>query len=290
MPEGRSAMIIDFHTHVFPPEIVAHREQFFSGEPAFRLLYENQKKSPLASAEDLIGTMDRLQVRGAVTFGFPWKQSALIRRSNDYVLESLRRFPDRLVGFACLNPELPDALEEGERCLRAGMKGIGELALYGSPGPRGWRELFSPLARLAADRSVPLLLHTNEPVGHRYPGKERLPAWDLYGLIQSFPETQFILAHWGGGLWWYRLLKREVREVLQNVYVDTAASPFLYRPEIYRYAIEILGADKILFGSDYPLLTLDRYVQELGETGVDPLDQQAILGLNARRVLHWPSA
>jgi predicted TIM-barrel fold metal-dependent hydrolase len=283
-------VIIDFHTHVFPPEIVAHREQYFPGEPAFRLLYEDQKKSPLATAEDLIGTMDRQQVRGAVTFGFPWKQSALIRRSNDYVLASLRRFPDRLVGFACLNPEHPDALEEGERCLRAGMKGIGELALYGSPGPRSWKELFSPLARLAAVWDVPLLLHTNEPVGHLYPGKERLPAWDLYDLIQSFPETKFILAHWGGGLWWYQLLKREVREVLINVYVDTAASPFLYRPEIYRYAIEILGVDKILFGSDYPLLKPDRYKKELLEARIGEEDRRTIFGGNAQKLLQWPSS
>ena len=281
-------MIIDFHTHIFPPEIVAHREQFFPGEPAFRLLYEDQKKSPLATAEDLIGTMDRLQVHGAVTFGFPWKQSALIRLSNDYVLESIGRFPQRLVGFACLNPERPDTLEEADRCLRAGMKGIGELALYGTPGDRPWKELFSPLARLAAARGVPLLLHTNEPVGHFYPGKERLPAWDLYGLIQSFPETKFILAHWGGGLWWYQLLKREVREALKNVYVDTAASPFLYRPEIYRYAVEILGASKILFGSDYPLLTLDRYVKELEDARVEEADRLAILGFNAQRLLRWP--
>jgi uncharacterized protein len=282
-------MIIDFHTHVFPPEIVDHRERFFPGEPAFRLLYEDRKRSPLATAEDLIGTMDHLQVHGAVTFGFPWKQSSMIRRSNDYVLESIGRFPQRLVGFACLNPELPDTLEEAERCLQGGMKGIGELALYGTPGARSWKELFSPPAKLAAAWGVPLLLHTNEPVGHCYPGKERLPAWEVYDLIQSFPDTKFVLAHWGGGLWWYQLLKREVREVLKNVYVDTAASPFLYRPEIFRYAVEILGAHKILFGSDYPLLKPDRYQKELREARVEEEDCRAILGGNARTLLHWPS-
>jgi uncharacterized protein len=281
-------MIIDIHTHIFPPEIVAHRERFFPGEPAFELLYADRKKSPLAAGEDLIAALDTHQVQGAATFGFPWKQSSLIRRSNDYVLEAVRRFPQRLVGFVCLNPELPDTREEAERCLRAGMKGIGELALYGSSSPQSWKELFSPLARLAADWGVPLLLHTNEPVGHSYPGKERLPPWDLYELIRSFPETKFILAHWGGGLWWYQLLKREVREVLKNTYVDTAASPFLFLPEIYRYAIDILGVDKILFGSDYPLLTLDRYLKELKDARVAAADRLAILGVNAQRMLRWP--
>lgn len=281
-------MIIDIHTHIFPPEIVADRERFFSGEPAFRLLYENQDKSPLVTVEGLIEALDRSAIQGAVTFGFPWKQPELIRRSNDYVLESAARFPDRLRGFACVNPELPGAVREAERCLRAGLAGIGELALYGTPAGGSWPACFRPLAELAADRGVPLLLHTNEPVGHLYPGKEHLPAWDLYGLIRSFPETRFILAHWGGGLWWYTLLKREVREALRNVYVDTAASPFLYRPEIYRYALEIFGVEKILYGSDYPLLTLDRYVQELEEARIGETDRRAILGGNAQSLLHWP--
>jgi hypothetical protein len=283
-------LIIDFHTHIFPPEVVAEREKFFPGEPAFRLLYENSRKSPLATAEDLIAALDRSGIQGAVTFGFPWKRPEWIRRGNDYVLEALARYPDRLRGFACVNPELPQARTEAERCLEAGMQGIGELALYAAPSGKNWLECFGPLAELAGDRGVPLLLHTNEPVGHLYPGKERLPAWDLYGLIRSFPETRFILAHWGGGLWWYALLKREVREALGNVYVDTAASPFLYRPEIYRYALEILGVEKILYGSDYPLLTLDRYVKELEGARVEESDRRAILGGNAQRILHWPPA
>jgi hypothetical protein len=281
-------MILDIHTHIFPPEIVSHREQFFPAEPAFKLLYENKEKSPLATAEDLLAALDRSQIRGAVTFGFPWKQPGLMRRSNDYVLESVARYPDRLRGFACVNPELPDAPGEAARCLQAGLQGIGELALYDAPAGRDWGECFRPLAGLAAERGVPLLLHTNEPVGHRYPGKERLPAWEVYDLIKAFPKTIFILAHWGGGLWWHQLLKREVREVLHNVYVDTAASPFLYRPDIYRYAIEIFGVEKILYGSDYPLLKADRYLKELSEARVAEADRRAILGGNAQRILRWP--
>ena len=49
-------------------------------------------------------------------------------------------------------------------------------------------------------------------------------------------------------------MKKEVKGVLQNVWFDTAASPFLYQPEMYRVAGEAVGFDKILFGSDFPLL------------------------------------
>jgi uncharacterized protein len=282
-------MIIDFHTHIFPPEVCQDRERFFQGEPAFRLLYQKAGKSPLSTGEQLLDYLDRHHIDRAVTFGFPWQQSNLIRRSNDYVLETMNRHPGRITGFACINPMSAGALEEAQRCLKEGLKGLGEIALYDPAVNADRMEGLKPLAQLAAQNNVPLLLHTNEPVGHYYPGKVRLPFWDLYDLIQSHPQTRFILAHWGGGLWWYLLMKREVKAVLANTYVDTAASPFLYRPEIYRYAVEIMGLEKILFGSDFPLLPLDRYQKEMDQAGLYPEEQGAILGQNAQKLLNQPS-
>ena len=281
--------ILDIHTHIFSPEICRDRESFFPGEPAFELLYRDEKKAPLSTAGGLIKAMDRDGIQASVTFGFPWKQPKLVRRSNDYVLEAMARYPNRLLGFACLNPELPEAVEEGERCLQAGMKGLGELALYPPLAGGSWLERMGPLVDLANKWKVPVLLHINEPVGHQYPGKGQQPFWELYELIKAFPTTLFILAHWGGGLWWYQLLKREVGNVLTNTYFDTAASPFLYRPEIYEFALKIIGPEKILYGSDFPLLGLDRYLQELDQTGLTPDQRAAILGGNSQRVLGWPA-
>jgi predicted TIM-barrel fold metal-dependent hydrolase len=232
--------------------------------------------------------MDRDGIRASVAFGFPWKQPDLIRRSNDYVLEAMTLYPDRLLGFACLNPELPEALEEGERCLKSGMKGLGEIGLYTPLAEGSLVDRLSPLVEMATRWKVPILIHTSEPAGHQYPGKGHLPLNELYELIKLFPSTIFILAHWGGGLWWYQLMKREVREVLTNTYFDTAASPFLYRPEIYEHALKIIGTEKILFGSDYPLLPLGRYLKELSQVGLTVEQQTAILGGNSQRLLGWP--
>ncbi len=281
-------LIIDIHTHIFPPEIGRDRKSFFRGEPAFELLYQDEKRGPLTTADGLIKAMDRDGIRTSVTFGFPWKQPELVRRSNDYVLEAMARYPQRLLGFACLNPELTEAREEGERCLQAGMKGLGELALYSPPAGGSWLEKMGPLVNLAARWEVPVLLHINEPVGHQYPGKGHQPFWEVYELIKSFPAARFILAHWGGGLWWYQLMKREVEKVLTNTWFDTAASPFLYRPEIYRYALQIIGPEKILYGSDYPLLGLERYLKELEQAGITEEQRSAILGRNSQKVLGWP--
>ena len=88
-------------------------------------------------------------------------------------------------------------------------------------------------------------------------------------------------------MWWYQPVKREVREVLKNVYVDTAASPFLYRPEIYRLAAEMVGPEKILFGSDYPLLTPKRYLKEMDKANLPADWRKMILGENLAKLLGW---
>jgi len=93
-----------------------------------------------------------------------------------------------------------------------------------------------------------------------------------------------VLAHWGGGIFFYSVLKKEVKEVLHNVYYDTAASPFLYDPRIYRLAIEMAGLDKILLGTDYPLIKPKRYFQELEAAGLSREEIEQIGGGNAMRL------
>ncbi|MBW2168847.1 MAG: amidohydrolase family protein, partial [Deltaproteobacteria bacterium] len=93
------------------------------------------------------------------------------------------------------------------------------------------------------------------------------------------------LAHWGGGIFLYALMKKEVKEVLQNVWLDTAASPFLYTPEIYRIAGDIIGFEKIIFGTDYPLIKPQRYFNEMESAGLSSAAIEQITGLNAANLL-----
>jgi predicted TIM-barrel fold metal-dependent hydrolase len=130
-------------------------------------------------------------------------------------------------------------------------------------------------------RRRPVLLHTNEPVGHAYPGKTPNTLAQLYRLVERFRDNTLVLAHWGGGLFFYHLLKRDVKQRLRNVYFDTAASPYLYDPAVYAIAIRTIGAEKILFGSDYPLLPPERYFREMEAAGVSSRDRDMICGRNA---------
>lgn len=274
-------MIVDAHTHIFPPQVVEDRQRFLEGEPAFAAIYADPK-APMVTAEGLVAAMDRDGVDVSWALGFPWVREENARLHNDYLAQVMREYPDRLRCLGCVHPPAGWARGEAERCLGLGLAGLGELAFYDSDLDL---DSLAPFCRLCAEADRPLLLHTNEPVGHRYPGKAPMTLAALYALIKENPDTRFVLAHMGAGLFFYGLLKKEVREVLAKVWLDTAAAPFLYRPRTYALAVEILGAEKVLLGSDYPLLPVSRYRRELDQAGLTPGELELVLGGAAARVI-----
>jgi predicted TIM-barrel fold metal-dependent hydrolase len=276
-------MIIDFHTHVFPSFFRHGRADIFSEEPAFESIYASSK-ARLIGAKELLASMDKAGIHRSVIFGFPWEQPDNFRRHNDYIIEVVNRHPDRFLGFCCFSPLSPDGPREVERCLQAGLLGVGELAVYNAGLSAGVVEGLSEVMLLCSQFDVPFLLHTNEPVGHEYPGKAPMTLVQIYGFLKTYSANRIVLAHWGGGLFFYGLMK-EVKKILQNVWFDTAASPFLYTPEIYRIAGEIVGFEKILFGTDYPLIEPQRYFNEMDSAGLSSMAIEQITGLNAAKLL-----
>lgn len=282
-------MIIDMHTHLFPTTIRENRENFFLDEPAFALLYRDPG-ARMVGSDEMVRAMDEHGVDVSVVFGFPWMNPDTCRRHNDFILESVSRHPDRFVGFCCVNPYTPEAEKEVQRSLDSGLSGVGELALYQEGGiTQEAVDRLEPIMAQCRQKNLPVLFHTNEPVGHVYPGKSDNTLAQIYNLVRTYGENTIILGHWGGGLFFYNLLKKEVREVLANVYFDTAASPFLYDPQIYRVAMELAGEEKILFGTDYPLIPPSRYYKEIEAAGISAAAREKLLGANAARVLSIPN-
>jgi hypothetical protein len=276
-------MIIDAHTHLLPASVVKSRRSFFRRDEAFRLLYENEK-ARLARPEDFLEVMDREGVHRSVICGFPWEDPALCREGNDFLWECQARYPGRFLPLACFSlRSLREAEKERDRCLTKGFAGIGELAFYrGGLSSEKIRRLTVVLNPLRG-KGVPVLLHTHEPVGHEYPGKSGGALLPVFRLLQALPDVTFVLAHWGGGFFFYELMP-EVARAAAGVFYDTAASPFLYRPLIYSLALKIVGPGRILFGSDYPLLSPKRYFSEMAEARLPAPIRARIQGLNARRL------
>jgi len=278
------AMIIDFHTHIFPPWIKDDRSKYAGRDQTLASMYSSPK-SRMATADEVIASMDRDGVDISVVLNIGWGSSELYTATNDYIMESIARYPKRLIGFCTIPLQSPEAaMAEIERCVKGGVRGVGEIR----PDPQRTdlrdEKAIRPVIELIIRHKLILLTHTSEPVGHQYPGKGKITPDVIYPLITAFPELKLVCAHWGGGLPFYALMP-EVKEALANVFFDTAASPFLYTPQIYRQVSEILGAEKILFGTDYPLMPQRRVMKEIKSLNLPGDTEDLILSGNARKLL-----
>lgn len=277
-------MVIDFHTHVFPPEICKHREKYCRRDPWFAELYSNPGAS-MVTADDLILEMEQSGVDISVTFSFGWSDPGLIEECNSYVIDAVNRYCGRLYGMAVIQPNAGTrAVRELERCALAGLIGMGELMPHG----QGYRlsdiHLLSPLMEVVKQHQLLILSHCSEPIGHQYPGKGNVSVQDVVAFLTAFPDVRFIAAHWGGGLPFYALMP-EIQQLTAHVWYDTAATIYLYRDAIFPTVAQMVGADRILFASDYGLLRQKRVINHIRQTTLSEEQQQLVLGKNAEQLL-----
>jgi len=277
-------MIIDFHTHVLSPQIQQNRDQYIESDPCFAAIYSNPK-AKIATADELIQSMDEAGIDISVVVNYGWTTHEMCVETNDYILESVARYPQRLIGFCTVQLQSGEAATaEIERCAKGGMKGVGEMRPDLQMVDLGDEVVMNPFIEALRKYKLIMLTHASEPVGHDYPGKGAVTPDVLYPLITSFPDLTIVCAHWGGGLPFYALMP-EVKRALSNVYFDTAASPFLYNAQVYNQVSQLVGADKILFGTDYPLLAQSRLLKEIESLNLAKETKEMILSGNARRLL-----
>jgi len=277
-------MIIDFHTHVFPPQIKKNRSKYIDSDPCFAILY-SEKNAKLATADELIASMDKAGIDISVITNIGWTTHELCVETNDYILESVTRYPQRLIGFCTVQPHSYEtAITEIERCAQEGIRGVGEMRPDIQLFDLEDEEVMESFTKVMRKHKLILLTHASEPVGHNYPGKGSITPDVLYPFITNYPDLTIVCAHWGGGLPFYALMP-EVKKAMNNVFFDTAASPFLYSPQIYNQVIQLVGADKILFGSDYSLLAQSRLLEEIRALDLPEATRDLILSGNAQRLL-----
>ena len=277
-------MIVDSHTHIFPPRMSEHREEYIGRDPLFARIYA-KPNAKIVSCEDLIAIMDEEGIDRSFILNANWGSLELCQETNDYIMESISRYPRRLVGFCSLPPKAEEAaIAELERCVRGGMRGIGEMRPDFHGLERGDEAVMDNIFEVAKRHRLIVIVHSSEPVGHEYVGKQKITPDVLEKLIARFPDMTIVCAHWGGGLPFYALMP-EVAEALKNVFFDSSASPYLYHPEIFRHVAEIVGVEKVLFGSDYPIMPPSRVTKQLLSLDMGKEAEELILGGNAERLL-----
>ena len=196
--------------------------------------------------DDIIDAADRLGI-GRLCCSIPVVQgiprAEQVQVCNDAVLEAMRRYAGRILGYCYVCPGLASSLDEIDRCLDQGMIGIKLYNQY-----KIWDPVVHPVLEKAIARQVPILEHAGYPTtSEHWAAQPKMShAEDFVRAAALYPEAMLIEAHIGGGGDWEWALK-QLRDA-PSVFLDTSGS-VVDEGMIERCARE-LGAERLLFGTD----------------------------------------
>ena len=290
--------VLDCHVHLYPPEVTADPRAWGTaqGETWWTHCVDPPGQRTLqgwADVNQLLRDMDRADIEKAVLLGWYWEHQATCELQNRWYAGWTRAHPDRLLAFATVQPNSgARGWDDVRRALDAGFCGLGELL----PQAQGFSfedDRWARLVALAVECDVPINLHVSSAVAANASSKAT-PFDDFVRLVKRFPAATFILAHWGGGLPFFFEYKASLRRAFQNVYFDTSASSLIFDRNVFRRVVDLAGADRVLFGTDYPLLCYPResrtpdLVRPLADataSGLTGPELEQVLGGNLLRLL-----
>ena len=210
--------------------------------------------------------------------------------SNDDVADIVRRYPQQFTAFGAIDPWKGEAaLKEMERCAKdLGMKGLKFMPNMQQFFPND--EQFYPIWELAQTLGLVVLIHSGTTgVGAGHPGgggvklKYSRPIPYIDDVAADFPELKIIMAHpsWP---WQEEQLAMLVHK--PNVFMDLSGwSPKYFQPSLVQYANHLI-TDKVLFGSDYPVITPERWLADFEQAEFREEVRQKILFENAKKLLN----
>jgi predicted TIM-barrel fold metal-dependent hydrolase len=273
---------IDIHVHVpDPPGHPAAKEKeamagYFGAGAMPRTpaeMYQKYKEL------DIVGVI--FAIDAETTSGVPYI-------GNDYVAGVARQYPDQFIGFASVDPwKGAWAVNELERAVNElGLRGLKLHPTTQAFYPNDTR--FYPLWAKCVELGIPIISHSGQTgVGARTPGgggyklKYAHPML-LDDVAADFPELTIIMAH-PAVPWQEEQLAVAMHKA--NVYIDLSGwSPKYFRPILVQYMGSLLQ-DKVLFGSDYPVLMPERWLSDFEKLEIKPEVRQKILLDNARKLL-----
>lgn len=206
---------------------------------------------------------------------------------NDHVAEVVDAYPDVFLGFGVVDPWQGKLAEkEIARCKSLGLIGIGEL----NPARQHFRpndQRFYPLWAAARELGLVVAIHggyaaagTNRPGGAGVKLGNSRPIL-IDDVAADFPDLQLICAH---PSWPWESEALAVAMHKRNVHLDLSGYAPRYFSDELRRSIKSRIPDKVLFGSDWPSLTVERWTREFEDLDLPPEVREKVLLTNAMRL------
>ena len=274
---------IDVHVHTertrdghdpMPPELRAAARSYFKSD------------EPLPTVDD-VAAYYRERNLAAVLFTVDWEsRSGIAPIPNEEIFDAAVQNPDVIIPFASVDPARPDALERARQAVESGAKGFKFHPNLQAFFPND--ERVYPLYEVIAEAGVPALFHSGHSgIGTGVPGgggfrlKYSNPMC-IDDVAADFPDLQIVLAH-PSFPWQDEAISVCLHK--SNVWIDLSGwSPKYFAPQLVSYANSQLR-EKVLFGSDFPLITPDRWLADFAEAPFKDEVRPLILKENATRLL-----
>jgi predicted TIM-barrel fold metal-dependent hydrolase len=222
------------------------------------------------SIDELLPAMDRCRIERSVVSTVDQFRTVYNRAGNEAVLKAVRQHPDRLTGFAVVNPWFgKDGIAELERAVGQGLRG---LALFThQQGCFLTDNIVFDLVHAADTLRIPVYCHTGTPIF-------ALPL-GLMELALRFPDASFIMGSAGYADGWYDVIPAASHA--ENIYVETSYCPI----QLIQTIIEEIGIERVLFGSDAPGNSQSSELLKFEELELSPEERNHVFYENALRLL-----
>ncbi len=258
-------MIIDAHAHIFPDKIADRAAEGIGGFYGMNVDYDGTLGTLLS--EGAAAGVGRFIVQSVATV--PEQVTAI----NNFIAESVRRYPEKLIGFGAMHPDFEDIAGETERIISLGLKGIklhSDFQQFNIDDERAF-----PIYEAAQGR-LPVLFHIGDN-RYDYSSPER-----LMNVVKRFPRLTVIGAHLVGWSMWDR--GAELFEG-SGVYADCSSSLYAMSSEHAAELIRKIGTDRVMWGTDYPMWSAKDELERFAKLPLTDEERENILGKNALRLL-----
>jgi predicted TIM-barrel fold metal-dependent hydrolase len=287
MPLAPSAVVaIDMHVHPQTEEFIAAMGPRAAQMAAY---FGQPERTPISFA----ALADQYRERNMLAVLLNTTDETTSGRAgvpNDVIARAVREHPDVFIGFGVVEPQLGEvARQEVKRCAEElGLKGIGEL----NPGRQAFYpndERFYPLWEEAARHKLVVQFHggmmgagAGTPGGMGYKLKYGRPIPYLDDIAADFPELRIVGAH---PAWPWQEEALAIARHKSNFYIDLSGwAPRYFPAQLVQYAGSILQ-DRVLFGSDWPVITVERWLSEFEQLPIKADVRPKIMLHNARALL-----
>ena len=189
--------------------------------------------------------------------------------------EEVSKAPDRLVGFALVNPKDPNAVDDFDEAVnRYGAKGLKIHPVYMALAADDEVWVY-PLIQKARELKVPVMFHSGEA--------PYATPWQIGLVAQDFPDVTIIMEHMGCDAMVFTDAAIKMARRADNLILGTTG--VVYDFPITK-AVNAIGADRVVFGSEMPMNNPVHEIQKIRDTKISDEDKEKILGLNILRILN----